>query len=291
MEREYTAFFDSGIGGLTVLREFFRRYPSEKCIYLGDNENAPYGNRPEWEIKSLSERAFRTLAKYPLKAAVIACNTVTAECADRLREKYPFPIVGMEPAVKPAAAFAGEGKVLLLATRATLASPRVHALVRTYENSGGIVAHCPERLAGDIESRIFDLRRVRLREYLPADKFSAVVLGCTHYIFLRTRMQSFYGCRVFDGNAGTVARLAQVARLGPPAPQMAETAADVGRNAATSGTADHRDVQIGTADHFAQKTNKCSKNFQISPKNCPIFIGKSANFNETVCKMLLKDQN
>ena len=104
-------------------------------------------------------------------------------------------------------------------------------------------------------------------------------------------MQSFYGCRVFDGNAGTVARLAQVARLGPPAPLMAETAADVGRNAATSGTADHRDVQIGTADHFAQKTNKCSKNFQISPKNCPIFIGKSANFNETVFKMLLKDQN
>ena len=102
MKGKYIAFFDSGVGGLSLLVACAERYPRERYLYFGDNANAPYGNRGAAEIRRLTQRAFERLARYPVAAAVIACNTVTAECVDFLREKYAFPIVGVEPAVRPA---------------------------------------------------------------------------------------------------------------------------------------------------------------------------------------------
>ena len=107
MEKDRIVFFDSGVGGITLLADFLRRYPSAACAYYGDNGNAPYGNRPEGEIRRLAESAFARIARLSPRAAVIACNTVTAECADLLRRKFPFPIIGVEPAVRPAAAAVG----------------------------------------------------------------------------------------------------------------------------------------------------------------------------------------
>lgn len=205
-------FFDSGVGGLTLLHEFLRRYPSEPCLYYGDNANAPYGNRPEGEIRRLAESAFERIARLRPRAAVIACNTVTAECADILRKKYSFPIVGTEPAIRPAAA-ASEGPILLLATRATLACARVRELIGRCGERADIRVFCPSELAGEIEKNIFSLSEFRVEEFLPRGRYAAVVLGCTHYIFLRERIARLYGCPVFDGNIGTADHLANIVNI------------------------------------------------------------------------------
>lgn len=212
METDRIVFFDSGVGGITLLADFLRRYPSAACAYYGDNGNAPYGNRPEGEIRRLAESAFARIARLSPRAAVIACNTVTAECADLLRREFPFPIIGVEPAVRPAAAAVGEGRILLLATRATLAGARVRELIDRC-GGGRVEPYCPARLAGDIEKNIFRLSRIRLADHLPRGEYAAVVLGCTHYIFLRERIAAFYGCPAFDGNAGTADHLAHIVNI------------------------------------------------------------------------------
>lgn len=213
MDKKYIAFFDSGVGGLSLLKACRDRYPQERYLYFGDNGNAPYGNRGEGEIRALTERAFEKLARYPIRAAVIACNTVTAECADGLRARYSFPIVGIEPAIKPAAAFARGGKVLVLATKATLASERVRRLIENNSSEVSVCLHCPSRLAGEIEEKIFCLGDIDLSVHLPAEKFDAVVLGCTHYVLLRDAIGKALGCPVFDGVSATVDHLAQVANI------------------------------------------------------------------------------
>ena len=210
--RRFTAFFDSGVGGLTVMRACAERCPGERFLYFGDNANAPYGSRPPEEIARLAFAAFSRMARYPLKAAVIACNTVTAVCIDRLRKAYPFPILGVEPALRPAAA--NGGRVLLLATRATLASGRVRRLIAQTE--GEVVPFCPERLAGEVERHIFRLSSADVEgclRGLPGGKFSAAVLGCTHYVFVRSRLENLLGCPVFDGNLGTADHLAEVLNI------------------------------------------------------------------------------
>ena len=206
-------FFDSGVGGLTLMKEFLRRFPSVPCAYYGDNGNAPYGNRAESEICSLTERAFAEIARLSPRAAAIACNTVTADCADMLRRKYSFPIAGVEPAIRPGAAAAGGGRILLLATRATLASARVRELIRRYRGESTVEPYSPSELAGEVERNIYGLSRIRLEEHLPPGKYAAVVLGCTHYIFLRERIAAYYGCPVFDGNAGTADHLARITNI------------------------------------------------------------------------------
>lgn len=197
--------FDSGVGGLALLAECVRRCPSERWIYLGDNGNAPYGNRTAEEIACLAGRAVERLARRRVRAVAIACNTVTAECADALRARFRFPIFGIEPALRPACK--GGGKVLLLATRATLASARVRALIRANADNAQITEFCPIGLAGDIEAHAPNVRAVDLSRHLPAGNFSAVVLGCTHYALVGDRIAAYYGCPVFDGIAGTADHL------------------------------------------------------------------------------------
>lgn len=204
-----------------MLRECAVRYPSGRYLYFGDNLNAPYGNRTGEDIRRLTENAFARMAAYPLSAAVIACNTVTAECAEELRRKYPFPVVGVEPAVKPAAEFARGGKVLLMATRATLASPRLGALLEKYAGGTRFVLHCPEDLAGQIENNVFRLSRLRATDFIPKGNFDAAVLGCTHYVFLKEALRTALGCPVFDGNAGAAGRLASLVGLGEGAKDTA----------------------------------------------------------------------
>ena len=129
MEPGYIAFFDSGIGGLTLLKECAQQLAGESFLYFGDNANAPYGNKSPEEIERLTLTAFGYLSRFPLKAAVLACNTVTAECAAALRARCPFPVLGVEPALKPAAKACKN--VLVLATRATLSSKKFRALAES----------------------------------------------------------------------------------------------------------------------------------------------------------------
>lgn len=205
-------FFDSGIGGLNALSACMRRLPNADYIYVADNGNVPYGNLSPQELLSAADGCFETLAKFAPDAAVIACNTVTAQCAEYLRKKYPFPIIGIQPAVKPAAA--SGGKCVVLATAATAKSESLRRLIKEYGNGVTQTVVCPE-LASYIERNIFNLNEEGLDAVLPDLTAQSVVLGCTHYIFAKEYIKRKYACSVFDGIDGTVNRICSVLAAKP----------------------------------------------------------------------------
>ena len=201
------AFFDSGIGGLTLLNECVRKLPYVNFVYFADNFNMPYGNKPADEVLNLVDAQFQKISAVNPSAAVIACNTVTAACAKYLRSKYSFPIIGIQPAVKPAAKEGG--RCIVLATPSTAASVPVKELVQKYGNGITEVVPC-DRLAAYIENHVFDLSYDKIAGMLPKESADSVVLGCTHYIFAEQYIAQFYKCRVYDGLAGTASRLCEI---------------------------------------------------------------------------------
>ncbi len=215
------AFFDSGIGGLTVLAACKKVLPRELFYYYGDNGRAPYGNLPPKKIQKYVKRAFRIFARLRVRAVVLACNTATALCVEELRKTYSFPIVGTEPALLQAAK--GGGEVFVLATKATCQSARLQALRQkalAREPQSKVTLHPCEGLAGAIEE---SLGKGDFTKHLPQGTPDAVVLGCTHYIYIKKQVQDFYRCTVVDGNAGIARRLQTVLRASdhsqPPTPQ------------------------------------------------------------------------
>ena len=205
-------FFDSGLGGISVLHEARRVMPNEHYLFYGDNKNAPYGPRPLEEIRALSAAAVGHLLDLGVKAVVIACNTATSAYAEIVRAEHPeLPIIGMEPALKPAHFARHGGKVIVLATDATLRLEKFRRLMAKYGDDTipvvgeGLVelvesgrAHTPEAAA-----RISAL----LAPYR-AEQIDAVVLGCTHYPYLRQHVHAvFPEARLFDGRDGTAQRL------------------------------------------------------------------------------------
>lgn len=204
------AFFDSGIGGLTVLSECKKHQSEEIFYYYGDNHHAPYGNLPTKKIKRYVFRACRRFKRLKAKAVVIACNTATAVCVEELRKKFPFPIIGTEPAVFTAAAKGG--KVLVLSTRVTSESDRFHSLcgraAKTFPDAHIKVCPC-DGLAGAIE-RHFSDKDYDYGGYLPKESADVVVLGCTHYIYIVEQIRRFYHCPIVDGNEGISRQLFRV---------------------------------------------------------------------------------
>ncbi len=200
-------FFDSGIGGMTVLSACMERFDGGVFYYYGDNERAPYGNLSSERIYAYAEEAFDEFSRLKVQAAVVACNTVTAVAVERLRTEYPFPIIGAEPAVMEAAKLGGEAYVLT--TRATHENERFKKLcIRArahYPNSKIIPVAC-DGLAGDIERHLTD-ENYNFTACLPRGSPTSVVLGCTHYVYLKKRLESFYGCPCLDGNDGIARRL------------------------------------------------------------------------------------
>ena len=217
------AFFDSGIGGLTVLNSFLDYCERLKkasietpnintLYYYGDNFRAPYGNLDNKQIFEYVEEAFECFKKLEVRAAVIACNTVTTVCIEKLRKKYLFPIVGTEPAVFQAAKEGGE--IFVLATKATCCSNRLKILCESAKSvypDATIKIYPCENLAKLIEcgSYPYDFDYPKI---LPQGKPSAVVLGCTHYIYIKKNIQSYYQCKIFDGNEGISKRLTELLR-------------------------------------------------------------------------------
>ena len=124
------AFFDSGIGGLTVLQEALKILPHEQYIYFADSDNAPYGIRTSQEIRNLVFDAVEFLIKQDIKALVLACNTATSVAVKELRATYTLPIIGMEPAVKPALKAADNKKTLICATQRTLEEDKLKELIQ-----------------------------------------------------------------------------------------------------------------------------------------------------------------
>ena len=203
------AFFDSGIGGLTVLAECKKRVAAP-FYYYGDNAYAPYGNRSLSEIRDRVFYAFSLFREMQVQAAVVACNTATAVCIDELRQRFSFPVIGTEPAVRPAAKRGGE--IFVLTTRATYASARFRALcdkLSVEYPRASLRAIACEHLAGDIERNLLT-DGYDCTPLLPKGDPAAVVLGCTHYVYMRSQIQTYYGCPVFDGNDGVARRLQRV---------------------------------------------------------------------------------
>lgn len=192
-------FFDSGIGGLCLLYECVKRLPDINFTYFSDNANVPYGSLAQNRLIELTDCVFDEISKLNPAAAVIACNTVTARCIEHVRAKYSFETVGIQPAIKPAAAV---GKCLVLATPSTVESDSMKTLVDKYGNSRTVASACPD-LAEYIENNVENLDEGYIKKLLPKIKCDSVVLGCTHYIYIKETVKEFYNCPVFDGIAGT----------------------------------------------------------------------------------------
>lgn len=179
--------FDSGIGGLSVLRELLGELPDERYVYLADSGRAPYGSRPEGEVRAFTlEVADFLVRERGCKALVVACNTATAAAAEALRVRYPrLPVVAMEPAVKPAARATRNGCIGVLATAGTIGSARYAELLRAYGAEVEVLEDPCRGLVELIEAGADGepLRR-RLREIVTpmrAAGADVLVLGCTHF--------------------------------------------------------------------------------------------------------------
>jgi len=204
------AVFDSGVGGISVLAHLIRRMPQESYVYFGDSAHAPYGNRTPEEVRSLTEMHIERLVQAGAKAAVIACNTATGAAISSLRQKFTnIPIVGIEPALKPAVLAHPGGRILVLATPVTLASAKFRELMNRFTEQADILPVPCERLAQMVESGVEDGCELDayLREELApwvAEPADALVLGCTHYPFVRRAIIRAAGTEaVYDGGEGT----------------------------------------------------------------------------------------
>lgn len=205
------AVFDSGVGGISVLRELIKILPNEDYIYYGDSKNAPYGMKDKQTVRRLTMDAAEYLFEQGAKGLVIACNTATSAAVRTLRETYPdIPIVGIEPALKPAVTLKPNGRVLVMATPMTIREEKFQSLMARYTDMAEIIPlPCPGLMdfveRGDVSSVEF---RKYLQELLYAYRIhpvDAVVLGCTHYPFAKEMIQEVLGTEVllFDGGEGT----------------------------------------------------------------------------------------
>lgn len=221
LSRKPIGFFDSGIGGISVLNCARRELPSENFIYYGDNANAPYGDKTEEEIQNLSLAGGEFLVKKGVKAIVVACNTATSASIRLIRDKYNIPVVSMEPAVKPAAIAQNATQIMVLATAATLSQ---HRFLDLLERIGCAKMTILVPCAGLVEIlEDGDFTKPEIEEYLD-EKFaphagkniSGIVIGCTHYSFIADKIAAaakrfLVGeCRIYDGMDGTVRQLRRV---------------------------------------------------------------------------------
>lgn len=209
--RQPIGVFDSGVGGISVLRELVKIMPEENYLYLGDSENAPYGTKQLEEVRALTNKNVELLLEKGAKSIVVACNTATSAAVAGLRLKYPeLPLVGIEPAIKPAVLHKENSTVVVMATPVTLQQEKFQKLLRKYENSANIVSlPCPGLMEfvekGDLESE--DLKQYLTELFAPfkGEKIDSIVLGCTHYPFAAEMITRVVGKEVviFDGGNGT----------------------------------------------------------------------------------------
>ena len=210
-KHSYIAVFDSGVGGVSVLRELRELMPGERFYYFGDSANAPYGRKSTEQVRELTMAAGRKLlVEQDCKALVVACNTATAAAITDLREVYPDRIiVGIEPALKLACDRHPGGTVGIMATDVTLREKKLAALLERVKRDCTVLrVHAPGAVelveAGKCDTdEAVALMRELLGEY--AGELSALVLGCTHYPFLKKAMRTVLGdgVELLDGGEGT----------------------------------------------------------------------------------------
>lgn len=216
MQENPIGFFDSGVGGLSVLKYALKIMPEENYIYFGDSLNAPYGTKTKEQVFALAKSAINHLIDQNAKAVVVACNTATSIAVDTLRKEIDIPIISMEPAIKPAIKKT-TGNILLLATNVTLNSERVNKLIEKFDSENRVIKLPCAQLAQKIEEAVFfknDIDNYLKELLLPyvGENISAIVLGCTHYPFVKDKICAILGknISVFDGIEGTVLHLKEI---------------------------------------------------------------------------------
>ena len=209
--------FDSGIGGLTVLKKIIETLPNEKYIYYADTDNVPYGTKSKEEVKKYINDAVDFLISNNVKAIVIACNTATSISAEELRGKYDIPIIGIEPAIKPAFENRGGKKVMVMATPITIKSEKIKELLVQLNAIGYVDLVAMPKLVEFAESKEFESDKVKeyiqeqLKNYNLND-YSNLVLGCTHFPFFKKVLSEIFSrdIQLIDGSQGVANRLKYV---------------------------------------------------------------------------------
>ena len=274
--------FDSGVGGLTVLREILRRTPAESTIYLGDNGRAPYGTRPDEEVRSFSIQGLDALAERGVKAIVVACNTSTAVALGDFRRRYDLPVLGViRPGASAAALATRNRRVGVIATPATVRSHAYFGAIKDENPAVEVYEHATPRLVPLVEAGVLSGpeaeqavadslapllgQRDSDGEFifpLPASgSVDTLLLGCTHYPLLRPLIASVVGDRVaiVDSATATASSLAELLSInGLEAPGTTRgTAADPGakghdRPADEAAAPTHVQLTTGDAERFRE---------------------------------------
>lgn len=209
--------FDSGVGGITVLKTALRLLPEVDYIYYSDNNHVPYGTKTKEEVLGYVKEVVAFLVSQKVDAIVIACNTATSIAVKTLRSQYQIPIIGMEPAVKLAFSHHLEGKILVTATQLTLKEEKFKKLVNRLGEEERVCTLALPELVTFAETFMFDKERVKayfnekLKDY-PLEEIVGVVLGCTHFVYFKKILQECLPphITIYDGNEGTVRHLKEL---------------------------------------------------------------------------------
>lgn len=207
-KNETIGIFDSGIGGVTVLREILKVLPNENYIYYSDSRNNPYGDKSDDQIHELCENIVNLFIKQKCKTIVIACNTASAKSAQYLRDRYrDIPFIAIEPAYKMVHDYAYNEPTLVMATKGTIESEKFNLLYHTYDNHKTILLPCIG-LADIIEEGNKDKIKIYLKEHLEPyrGKIKNVVLGCTHYPLIQEEIQDILGQVTFFNGSPYLAK-------------------------------------------------------------------------------------
>ncbi len=194
--------FDSGVGGLSILKAIQKQLPHENLIYIADSANAPYGDKSAEFIQQRSLQLTQFLLTHDIKALVVACNTATTESISYLRERVTLPIVGVEPAIKPAAEQSKNNIIGILATHRTINSDRLQELIDLYANQATIIPQACPGLVEAIENNNTNQQQAitqlieQYTQTLKNDKADTLILGCTHYPFIADQIQQTVGSHV-----------------------------------------------------------------------------------------------
>lgn len=250
------AFLDSGLGGLNVLAQAVKQLPQENFLYYADDLNQPYGVKPADQVKSHVFQSVKNILQHDVKALVIACNTATAVAAKSLREQYQLPIVGVEPAVKPAVGLCNTTgkKVLVMATKLTLTQPRYVDLVFRFDQHHLVDSLAMSELVVFAEKLIFDglmiddFLKNKFKD-LDLNQYGVLVLGCTHFLYFKNKLKPYFSkdIQIIDGRLGTINRLKN---------QLA--AID---NLSTRGTGQISYMCSSSSPQYLEKMKKVFKNF------------------------------
>ena len=217
MNNNPIGIFDSGIGGLTVLKKIIQVLPNEKYIYYADIDNVPYGTKPKEDVKKYIKDAIDFFISKNVKAIVIACNTATSIAIKEIRQMYTIPIVGIEPAAKPAVENRGKKRVLIMATPTTIKEEKLKYLLRRLEAEEYVDLIPMPKLVefaenGDFTSKEVEQYIVDQLKNHNLEEYSELVLGCTHFPFFKEILSKIFpkDTQIIDGSLGVANRLKDI---------------------------------------------------------------------------------